>query len=211
MPEITFTEKPHAIWHGRDRIPTVTQVLGALGFIDTDWFTVESRIRGQRVHEATHLLDVGDLNWDSLKRIEEALGEPIIPYIQAWERFKRETGFIAHIIERPCWNKAYRVGGVVDRVGEFPNDNRDSVLDLKTMASGSRVPFWTRYQVAGYDEMLPRPGGRHRFRWGVGLKPNGDYVLEQFTDINDGIKFLGMATIFHEGFKHGIYRYHDED
>lgn len=211
MPEIVFTEKPHAIWHGRERIPTATQVMGELGFINADFFTVESRIRGQRVHQGTHLLDVGDLDWDSLKRIEEALGEPIVPYVQAWARFKRETGFISHIIERPCWNRRYRVGGVVDRIGEFPDDKYDAVVDLKSMASGNKVPFWTAYQTGGYDEMIPRIGGRPRKRYGVGLKPNGDFVIDPFTDVNDGLTFLQMANIFHKGFEHGVYKYRDDE
>jgi hypothetical protein len=108
-----FTEEGH--WYALDGqvLPSVTTILKAEGFIDSRWFDEWSREKGSMVHLATHYDDMGELD-------EESLDPVIIPYVEAWRRFKKESGFDVSSSEVPMASKTYRFAGKPDTIGEFP-------------------------------------------------------------------------------------------
>lgn len=192
-----FSVEEHIYTLGAQRLPSVTDILGALGFIDKRWFTGEARERGRAVHIATHYLEEGDLDLDSLKATEEALQQPVVPYVRGWERFLRETGWKSTHIEGPGYDPSLLVAGCPDRRGNFPEGKRHG-LEIKTGAPEG----WWEYQVGGYSEIFKLPLADWTI---VRLKADADFILESVKDLNAGSKFLSMATVYDCGRKHGIY------
>jgi len=191
-------------WGGPGAIlESVTDVLRGVGIINPEWYTMTSRLRGRAVHRACHLLDIGDLDWESLKPIEDALSEPITGYVKGWARFKRELGFVPAIIERSIYHPAYLYAGTPDRIGETP-DGKQILLDIKT----GPVEDWCAVQLSGYDEALTAQGmvGWRR-RMGIQLKPGGDFAPPRFfDDAYDGPIFLNMLAEFRWRKLHGYAR-----
>ena len=186
------------------RVPldSVTDILQELGVVDPTYYNETGKIRGGKVHLGTALLErPGGLDWESLKPIEDALGEPITPYVRAYERYLRETGWKSQIIEKAYYHPDYLYAGTPDRIGRFPDDKLGSLLDLKT---GKSVHPGTALQTGAYDEMVPREGGIPRRRYGVLLKVDGDFILKRFDDHNDGQTFLAGLTLHRWRKNHGI-------
>jgi hypothetical protein len=52
---ITFDPDTHTYTLDGQTVPSVTQVLQAMGFVDSTWFTEESRTRGKYVHRIIEL------------------------------------------------------------------------------------------------------------------------------------------------------------
>jgi len=104
-------DKRKHIYEGN--LPSVTEILAAEGFIDDRFFDEWSRDRGTYVHLATHLDDMGDLDEDTVDPV-------IVPYLEAWRRFKKESGFMVEQSEISLASKAYHYAGTIDRIGYFP-------------------------------------------------------------------------------------------
>jgi len=95
------------------RLYSVTEILTAEGFIDKTWYDEWSRTRGEYVHLACHLDDIGELD-------ESTVDETIMPYLEAWRKFKRESGFVVEQSEKPMANLHYMYAGTPDCIGHFP-------------------------------------------------------------------------------------------
>ena len=112
-PAQSFDEAEHAYHHNGVRLPSVTQILQAEGFIDMRFFDAYSRERGRLVHLATHYDDMGELDEDTL--------DPVIePYLRAWRKFRQESGFTVESSEVPMVNIKYGFAGTPDVRGRFP-------------------------------------------------------------------------------------------
>lgn len=202
--DFTFDADKHEYYLVRRRLESVTEVLGGVGIIDTTYFTERSRQRGKAVHIGCALLDQGRLDWDSVKRSEDALEEPIVNRVRAWARFKRETGFTPRLIEHQLYHPVYLYAGTLDRTGDFAaTPKEDSLIDLKT----GKVAKWTGQQTGGYGEMLPLPAGKtHRRRYGLELREDGEPVLQHFDDLDDGRDFLACLSTYRLGVRYGVYK-----
>ena len=201
MPEFVADRKAHIYKLGGEKIDSVTDVLGDLGIIETEWFTEDSCARGVAVHTACHFWDEGDLVWESLAPIEDALQQPIRAYVKAWIRFRRETGFIPTVIEKPIYHPLYHYAGTPDRLGTFPNQKGEALLDLKT----GKAAAWTGLQTGAYNEALGPAKIGWRRRYAVELMDNADFRLVPFTDLSDGKTFLSMYITHRWGKKHGQF------
>ena len=193
-----FEEETHEYRLDGILIPSVTQILTALGFIDARWFTTEGCIRGEKVHKGTVLLESpGGINWDSVKRIEDALATPIVPYLNAYARFLLETGWVSNEIERPRYRADIGVAGTPDRIGRFNGSKKDEGLEVKT---GARQDWWKLQTEGGYRTLTGI------YQWTtVRLKDDGDYVLETQSDFNTEDKFIALEKTYKTGREHGIY------
>jgi len=47
-----------------------------------------------------------------------SLDVSIVPYVQAYQKFKDEKGFVPKLIEHYFLNKDYKYAGTLDRTGE---------------------------------------------------------------------------------------------
>lgn len=169
--QMHFDETAHVYTVGGVQRPSVTQVLKDAGLIDTTWYTDEARERGKAVHLATQFLDEDDLEWNTL--LPKHRG-----YVQAWQKFTRESRFrIGHdsegrpLIEYRLSHPVFGYCGTLDRLGTI--GTVEYLLDIKT---GSPQD-WHGYQMAGYSQCLPNPQSRKRMT--VHLKENGSYSTRE--------------------------------
>lgn len=183
---LIFDESSHTYkWQGRV-LPSVTQVLKGAGLteyldrIPAD--TLEkARLRGKAVHEACQYVD-------------EGIGFFYIPpeiqgYVDAWEKFKKDTGIVFEEIEKPRFHPIYLFAGTPDRVGIL--NGRPCIPDIKTY----EAPEWAGIQTSGYEIIL-RSKERPLFdRYAVHLKDDGKYKITQFKGLEDSKLFMACLAI----------------
>lgn len=130
------------------RVPGVTESLRYGGHdhyaaIDPATLAFASE-RGKAGHSASHLDDLGLL--------DETTVDPIVlPYLNAWRRFRALTGFEPLLIEERVYNPVYDYGGTLDRTGTI--DGQLYLIDLKTGMSFDSF----RLQVVAYNACLAEP------------------------------------------------------
>jgi len=182
MPELQFNPESHVYTLDGKTLPSVTTIIKEAGLIDTTWFTDGAATRGTYVHQATELLDRDDLD-------ETSLDPALVPYVDAYKRFKADTGFYISGIEKRIHNATYGYAGTLDRVGKFPGDSIESIIDIKT----GKPEKWHGLQLAAYRLCL---GNELRKRFGLYLSDSGIYRLERYTDRQDIQVFLACLTIY---------------
>lgn len=164
---LTFDEATHTYKAEGRVIPSVTEILKDEGFIDTAFFTDYGRQRGKLAHLAIHLLDMGELD-------EESLDPVLSPYVEAWKRFRADTDITIIESEVPILDPLKRYAGTPDKIVML--DGKPSVLDLKT---GIVAP-WVRLQLCAYGEAKTV----YR-RAAVQLNDDGTYKMHCYSDRQD--------------------------
>jgi hypothetical protein len=175
--------------------PSVTQVLGLIG---EDWSAMPASVLGnveaagefgRHVHEAVHLLNIGNLDHADL--------DPALrPYLQQYERFLVETGYVIVDSEFIVVDRLLRYAGKPDSKGVLPARrksalDRRAVLDVKTTAA---VPRTVGPQTAAYAHPLG-PLYMHG-RYCLHLRPD-DYRLIPQSDPTDWNVFGAALTCYH--------------
>lgn len=168
-------------------VPSVTTVLsavlGELEGVPADALEA-ARERGTAVHLATELYDRDDLDIDSLDLV-------LVPYLEAWIRFRRETGFVPVAIEERVYHPRHNYAGTLDRVGELFGE-----LALVDIKSGAVMPG-AYPQTAAYQEAYNKGMARKaNTRWIVQLNSEGRYKLHRATNRGDFAIFISALNIF---------------
>lgn len=170
-------------------IPSVTQVLQDVGIVDLSDVPPDrleaARQFGVAVHDACELLDNQDLDMVSLD-------PALFPYVDAWSRFKYDTGFFMLDNEKAIFSLRHRVAGRPDRVGMM---DVLTVVDIKSTASMNPA---TAVQSGGYKIIYNEnriPAEQIKKRIGVLLKPDGKYKIEPYNDEGDLNVFLSALNV----------------
>jgi hypothetical protein len=140
-PALRFDEAEHRYYLGSRELPSVTTILKMAGLLNPQHYTDFARERGALAHRALEWFDQGDLD-------ESTLDDRLVPYLDAWKRFKAEAGFVVSAIELRLASEARGFAGTVDRIGKLAG--RPTVLDIKT-GSPER---WHALQVAAYASLV---------------------------------------------------------
>jgi len=150
-------------------VPSVTQILKAVGLIDYSFIPqavlLEAARRGRLVHQALEYMDRDELD-------EESVDPQLAGYITACRRFYRESGFVVADIEKRVYNRLYGYAGTLDRTGFL--ERTPAVLDLKT---GLVLPGHA-LQLVGYANCLPQP--RRFRRIALQLNDDGTYRVHEY-------------------------------
>ncbi len=191
---LTFDETKHEYrWNGKT-VSSVTRILEPL--IDYSMIRSEllerSRLLGQAVHKMTELHDQDDLD-------EGSLTEEMHGYLSAWKQFRSDSGFIPTTIETRVYHPTYDYAGTSDRTGMVRGVN--SVIDIKKMMTLGPV---IGLQLAAYKEAHNVEGAGIINRYALGLRIDGTYRLEPYTDANDFAAFVSLLTLRNWKLKHGI-------
>jgi hypothetical protein len=186
MPGFIYTDENHLYTLDGRPLSSTTGILKAEGFIDTTWYNEDARTRGSYVHLTCHLYDKGTLDIDTL---DDALR----PYLDAYIRFKAETGFEVVESEVPHYHPQYLYAGTPDKAGTM--EGTDTLIDLKTGV----IQSWTALQLASYELFYDRP----MKRFGVQLTDEGKYKMVPFTDRTDRNIFLSALAIHNWKINHG--------
>lgn len=189
--ELQFFEEGHRYVVAGEEIPSVTTVLSAQGigadFTMVDEATLEfAKNRGVAVHAAVQFLLEDRLDWSTVD-------ERIVPYLQAFERFRKATGFEPIEVEQPLFDPGLRIAGTPDMWGWM--GNRRVVVDLKATAAlhpGNRI------QVAGYQRMIhvarkQRIDGRYLLQ----LRKDGRPNLVECKDPIEPHVFVAAVSAHH--------------
>ena len=188
---LAFDEKTHTYLLNGEVLPSVTTIIKETGLAgDSSWTPDPWYLtRGTLVHQATALLDRGDLD-------EASVDPQIEPYLAAYRRFLKETAFVPEVIEVPRFNPKLRYAGTPDRIGKLGGEG--ILIDLKT---GTSRPRWHRLQTAGYVLLSSEHPQK---RASLHLAGDGGYSLVEHTDSNDAQVFLGSLEVYkwlHQGRK----------
>jgi len=191
MNGLTFDPEKHEYRNNGLIVPSVTQILERVGISDFSGVPTETleyaKIRGTMVHKATALDDEGSLD-------EESIDPVIMPYVEAWRKFKEEFAFVPLLIERMVYHPIFGYCGTLDRAGNIEEDfDREILLDIKSgvVCEGSVGP-----QTAAYEEALRNElGGKKRRRYAIKLMGDGNFKLIQCTNTLDFEVFKNAASV----------------
>lgn len=189
-----FREDGHKYLLDGVEIPSVTGILADNGFVNTRWYTEESRLRGTRAHLCCEFLDQGEYVESEAKRFE------VDGYVESYRKFKEHNKIEILEIERPIYHPLYRYGGRPDRLAMWKK--RPFILDLKT----GKAEFWHKYQSGGYEQIHLNEGKYPRI-WRAGIHLNADgsmATMEPHDDLSDGAYFLAFVTTTQARRNHGI-------
>ncbi|MCL5671614.1 MAG: hypothetical protein M1423_10030 [Acidobacteria bacterium] len=173
-------------------VPSVTQVLHSAA-LSADYAAVEpevlerKRIIGEYVHKATQYLDEGSLDLGTVD-------PQIQPYLAAYEKFMKGSGFRPWLIERRLVGtiNGMLCGGTVDLEGTMAG--RPWIIDLKCI---ERLYPSFGLQTAGYELLLPKPV-TPPFRYTraiLQLRPDGSYKLTTYDDPADFDVFRAALAV----------------
>jgi hypothetical protein len=177
---IQFDPENHIYTLNGVKLPSVTQILHAEGFIDTTWFTEYGRERGRYVHDIIHWYLTDELDDESI--------DPVLqPYFDAWLKFEADSGFRSEVVEKPFASETYRFAGTPDHIGCLNGHN--VILDVKT---GQLQP-WVSLQLAAYEILVKHPSLE---RFSLHLTDDGKYRLTKHTDRQDRGIFLAALACY---------------
>lgn len=171
-------------------IPSVTQVLKAVGLVNFDFVPADvlqaAADKGTKVHQTTELFDKGVLD-------EERLHPILQNYLNSWKKFRTELQFDPIEIESLKVHELYRYAGTLDRVGTI-NKNKKVLIDIKTGVKDKSHSVQTAAYKLLYDQKLS-PKEKIKERFIVYLSEDG-YKIELNEDQNDERVFLAALTLF---------------
>ena len=190
---LTFDEKLHQYTVDGRVLPSVTSILSPLmNFSGIDPAVLErARRLGTAVHTLTELHDKDDLDMDTLP-------PELAPYLSAWQRFRAECDFVPDTIECRLHHPGLAFAGTSDRTGVVRGAR--AVIDIKKMATLGPV---IGLQLAAYREMHNLLGHAITHRYALGLRVDGTYRLEPYTDPTDFAVFVSLLNIKNWRIKHG--------
>lgn len=123
---LTFDAEAHRYTRGGLALASVTGILDDNGLVPgKEFFTEHARLRGTYVHAATHLIDAGTLDYDTLD-------PEVAAYSRGWETFKEEQKFEPLLSEVALDHPTRRFAGTLDRIGLMPSRPGPILLDIKT-------------------------------------------------------------------------------
>lgn len=127
MGSFTFDERKHEYRISGVVVPSVTQIIGAAGLSGLDRVPADLLERnaafGKAVHKAVELKCQEKLDYSTL---DEALK----PYVEQWDKFCNDFGYVSHMQEYRAVSHSLRVGFCIDNIG-YAKSYRH-IVDLKT-------------------------------------------------------------------------------
>ncbi len=186
MIALTFDPDKHEYRLDSVVLPHVTEITDQL--VDFSMVAPEvlkkAQRRGQAVHFACELDDKHILD-------EESVHPNIMPYLQAWRKFKEDTKFSAAYIEERIFSRQHGYAGTLDRAGSL--NGKRCLIDLK--ARDTITPE-VALQTAAYSNALSEMTGYLvEARYALQLKSDGSYRLTQYKDPRDISIFLAALNV----------------
>jgi hypothetical protein len=187
----TFDPKTHTYRIDGQVVPSVTQILKDVGLINTRFYDDYGADRGSKVHLAVHYYDMGELD-------EDTLDPALVPYLDGWKKFLKDTGWKVERSEDPIWHQSLLYAGTFDKVMRM-SDKEKAVVDVK---SGAVEPA-VRIQLSAYAEAL---GGSKLRRYAVQLPGNRHYGLFPFEDKTDRSIWLAALSLYNWRKNNGLIK-----
>jgi hypothetical protein len=180
---LAFNESDHRYEFEGRVVPSVTTVIQSV--LPGRWMVDPYYLdRGRIIHLACQYEDQGGVEEDSIDAV-------VVPYYQAYRKFKADTGFSPEIIEGRYYHKTYQYAGTLDRVGIL--NGKTVLIDLK-----SGCPYCTdQIQLAAYAELLFYSGLIPIQKFDLYLKDDGNYkLIERPKKREDLNLFLSALNVY---------------
>lgn len=185
-PAFHFDEAAHAYTLDGVPVPSVTQLLAP---VKPDFSMVppdvleRKRQLGTAVHLACELDDSDEL---------DECAAVVLPYVEAWRKFKADTGAEVLMNEQRLFSQRLRFAGTLDRVVRVRSGDV-YLIDLKTSIS---MPASYGVQLAGYQLLLDDSALTTKLtRKGLRLNDDGTYKLVPFNNPNDLPAFMACLAL----------------
>jgi len=186
--KLTFEPQGHVYRLDGRVLPSVTQVLQLLeDFEGVPPAVLEAaRVFGTHVHDACALDVRGLLDWATLD-------VALVPYVEAFRRFLRDTGFKVLVSERRVVHPTMRYAGTLDLYGILRT--RHALIDIKS----GMLPRTVGPQVAAYEKGLLLELPERMQRYCLQLNPEFPcgYKLHALTDAADWQVFVSALNCWH--------------
>lgn len=177
MATLLFFDQGHKYTLDGEELPSVSELCRFISreiYEDVvQWRLDQAAERGTSVHKATEALD---------KYGKIDVEDDILPYIQAYIKFRKEHAADWQKIEFATYHPKDRYAGTVDRYGLL--DGIPSLLDIKTSYT-IHTPLCSA-QLNLYRRMLAENGMLVEKQFILHLKKDGSYKLAEF-DLDDSV------------------------
>lgn len=186
---IDFDEATHSYKIDGRPVPGVTSVLDPLQKLDDIPPEVLAAAAefGTHVHQACHLHNLDDLDWD-------ALDPRLAVYVEGYRNFLADTGFHVVHSEKRVGSKRCGYAGTLDLFGVLRG--RPSMIDIKSTAA---LPRTVGPQTAAYSEALTETTGeKAKARYCLHLGPHlgaRAYKLVELKNPQDFTVFVSALNI----------------
>lgn len=174
--EVEFDEPTHTYRLDGAVVPSVTGILEPIrralgGYEDVIEY---KRSIGKALDRSIELHERDDLDFATLD-------PAVLPFFEAWLKFKRESGFRVLLNQPSVWSRKLRFAGKPDVIGtRGETSNPDELIDCKCVWTIDPV---TAIQTAGYAMAAHESLGiRIKKRAGLQLLRDGTYKLYPYND-----------------------------
>lgn len=209
---LVFLEDSHTYLLDGRPLPSVTEILQAVGLVDFSHVPLETRerskARGTRVHKAALYLIEGSLDESSVDEFDRGFVDSLAALLTDPNA---DLEVIQEEAERPRMHQVYRFAGTPDAPGFWRG--QPAVADW---CVGPLQESGKPWQLSFYAEMLRHAPCQAWFgfrqtdpiaRIGVRLRKDGKFPLfEHYTDPSDWRVCLAALTIFNTQVKLGLRR-----
>ena len=174
-PSYNYLDEPHEYWLRQRRLWSPSSTFKQVGYVDDQYYTEESRIRGKHVHAIRHFVDTGGV--DSASVDDAYLG-----YLNAYMEFKTTWRFVPLMSETPIYHPTLLYGVTPDSWGLIL-DGDPAIVEFKS----GLMPWWTKLQTAAQALAIEawEPQPIYRRRIGVQLRKDGKFKAEEHRDYDD--------------------------
>lgn len=196
QPELVLDEETHIYYLNGVPVPNVTSIIEPLNnYVGIPKEVLDAKAKiGKYVHMATELYDQDNLDMNSVH-------ENLHGYVQAWIKFRNESGFEIETMEQIVYHPVYGYTGTNDRVGKL---NRvRSMLDIKTTAVLSPSVGCQTAAYAEAENQYRADGNKIIKRFGIQLRPDSSYRIQEYKDRSDFSVFLSCLQLLNWRKKHG--------
>lgn len=194
-PKFTADEDKRIFLLDGQRIPSITDVIQDLGYIDQRWFTERDRLRGNYVHSLTQFFDEGDYDPAEARRLTGFIdADPnagLDGYVESWRKFVDRKNPQWLDIERRLFSPTLRYCGKPDRRALI--GKREHLWEIK---SGPPMA-WHAYQTGAQDVLFGLYPKDVRRRAGIHLYADGVEAAEvPHLDYGDASHFFAMLDCY---------------
>jgi hypothetical protein len=178
-------------------VPSVTTIMKDVGYYPWSFnskkdaeiivFPEEGKmtpaVRGTRIHNITEEIDKGiDV---------DPVDPELLPYIEAYRKFKSENIVTITEIEEIVFNEEYFFAGALDRVMRI--NGVPTIVDIKT---GAKMKT-TGVQLAAYRYAWEKMGGQKDMaRFALHLTDSGKYKLVPYRSAEDLPDFFAAIRVY---------------
>lgn len=154
-------------------LPHITGLLEQSGWVDTKWFTDESRDRGSAVHRMACDYDLGTIEHPDL--VNSKYKAWLLAHVSATQLIQPKW---THV-EVPLVHHRYRYGGRPDRAGLVYDAN--AIVELKSGGPEKAHAVQLALQALLFEQEWGIPA-EFIPRYGLYLKGNGKFKLEAYLE-----------------------------